>query len=251
MKTVAQYDAQLDRYHRLNNEIELLQSRLTGKPAPVDYGTWEMWKRERGYPLSSDAIRTPSYAELFDDPDFQRLLHLSDELADVWCDLLGDVDTSVAHHKLVEKMIWSFPSLRKWMRHPGDMPVFHHILSRKEEDDPQAYYAARFVYLFDSEGGSAEWPDYRFYLDKAFAVWDEAHKQAFVHWVNMPFFPTLGVRTVLCVSLFLRSFASNPERSEYQCHSWFLGDRVKLPCCGVATSPAFSARRSRTTDATP
>ena len=31
-----------------------------------------------------------------------------------------------------------------------------------------------------------------FYIDKAFAVWDDAHKEAFLRWTTMPFFPLYG-----------------------------------------------------------
>ena len=193
MKTAAQFEKQIERYHRLNAEIDLLKCRLVGQSEPIDCGTWEAWKSAQGQKINMEVMGSPPLAELSDEPEFQTLLKLDNEMTDVWTDILGDVDDSISHQKLVAQMIWSFPSLRRWMRYPSDMPTFHHILSCEEKDDPQAYYAARFVYLIESEGRSLEWTGYWFYIDKAFSVWDAEHKQAFAYWINKPFFPKYGI----------------------------------------------------------
>jgi hypothetical protein len=92
-------------------------------------------------------------------------------------------------------VIESFPSLEAVAKSLNPWIPFYEILGRGETTDPQAYYAARFVEALRWYGRTGQWVDRLFHVDKAFAVWDQAHKAAFIRWTTTPFFLPYGFFT--------------------------------------------------------
>jgi hypothetical protein len=196
MQSVAHFEKLLEKYRRLNTEIELLKQRLVCVMGTVDCEAWRHWKKEQARKNNVVYVEGFFSGEISDDPLFQRLQELELKMKNVHRDIEGEIYNFDIREISLEKMILSFPSLRKWISSLDEMSIFYEILSQEEEYDPQAYHAARFVAAIDSEGKSLERPEYSFYLDKAFAVWDEEHKHAFARWVNTPFFPKQGLSTL-------------------------------------------------------
>lgn len=192
MKNAAELHEALDRYRQLCQEVERLKYRLVGGDSfPVNYRDWQAWKQKDARRAKLEVYPAPP-PESYDDPDYYQLLVVHEEMFDLWCDIMGTPDFDDAEWALIKEVINSFPSLETVAKSLNPWVTFYQILARDETIDPQAYYAARFVKALHWHGRAGQWDNRTFYVDKAFAVWDQAHKEAFIRWTTMPFFPLYG-----------------------------------------------------------
>ena len=192
MKNPRQLQEALERYRRLCREIELRKYRLVGgRSFPVTRQQWEAWKNSQAQGKSVRISGTPP-REPSDNPNYQRLLIAYEQLSDTWWDITGTPEFDEAERTLTKQVIDSFPSLQMVGKSAYPWATFYQILDQEKSIDPQAYYAARFVHALHWHGRGGQWKDRTFYIDKAFAVWDDAHKEAFLRWTTMPFFPLYG-----------------------------------------------------------
>jgi hypothetical protein len=192
MKNAAQLQKAFERYRRLCREVEVRKHRLLGGQFfPVKYEDWEARKQEKAWRMELAVYPAPP-PESCDDPDYYQLLTVYEEMFDTWCDIMGTPDFDQAEDALIKDVINSFPSLHYVAESLNPWVTFYQLLDRDESIDPQAYYAAHFVHALYWEGRDGQWTDRKFYVDRAFDVWDQAHKEAFIRWTTMPFFPLYG-----------------------------------------------------------
>lgn len=195
MKNVLQFQEALDRYRRLCQQVEEFKHRLVGGDSfPVKSEDWEAWKHKETWRAELDVYPAPP-PQSCEDPDYYRLLAVHEEMFDTWCDIMGTPEFDQAEYTLIRDVIRSFPSLHCVGKSLNPWVTFYQILDRDESIDPQAYYAARFVHALHWQGRAGQWTNRKFYVDRAFNVWDQAHKEAFVRWTTMPFFPLYGFYT--------------------------------------------------------
>jgi hypothetical protein len=190
MTNATQLQEDLDLYRQLCQQVEQHKHRLVGGDSfPVKYEDWEAWKQKEAWREKLEVYPAPP-PESCEDPDYYQLLVLYEQMFDLWCDIKRDYDQS--EDALIMDVIKSFPSLHYVGESLNPWVTFYQILDRDENIDPQAYYAARFVEALHWQGRDGQWSDRTFYVDRAFDVWDRAHKEAFVRWTTMPFFPLYG-----------------------------------------------------------
>lgn len=197
MKTATQLSKLLDRYLRIPDEIDRLKRRLLGpgifRGNTADWHTWEE-KQARKKNLQYECRPPPR--ELSSDLNYQKILDLCEEMLDLWLEIQGDADIARADETLMREIMWSFPSLRIVVRSSNSVAAFHELLSTENSVDPQAYYAAHFVHEIQWYETTVFSGYRKFFLDRAFEVWDDEHKEAYVRWASMPFSPGRGLRTL-------------------------------------------------------
>lgn len=188
MTTAAQVQEGLTRYRQLNREIESIKHNLVGGgPFPVDDQRWTDWKNEQARQCGLDADHS-ELVEISNDPTYQRLLALHEESWSIMFDLECLFDWRVEENTL-NAVYMSFPSLS---REPLSLDIAHYLYEHfyaGEDRNPQAYHAALFVFEILMSGREYPHDIPRFFLDKAFDVWNDAYKEAYMHWATMPFFP--------------------------------------------------------------
>jgi hypothetical protein len=190
MRSATQLQAALDRYRQLRQQVERLKHRLVGGDSfPVKSEDWQAWKHKEAWREELEIYPAPP-PESCEDPQYYQLLVVYKEMFDLWCNIEGDHDLS--EDALIMDVIKSFPSLHCVGESLNPWGTFNQILVRDESIDPQAYYAAHFVDALYWHGRDGQWTDREFYVDRAFDVWDQVHKDAFVRWTTMPFFPVTG-----------------------------------------------------------
>ena len=195
MMDAIQLQEALNRYRQLCQEVEVRKYRLVGADSfPVNSKDWRAWKHKDARRANVEVYPAPP-PESCDDPEFYQLLLVYEEMFDLWCDIKGDFDSVNSEQALISDVIRSFPSLASVTESLNPWVTFYQIIDRAEALDPQAYYAARFVEALHWHGRAGQWNSRAFYVDKAFAVWNQAHKEAFIRWTTMPFFPLYGFYT--------------------------------------------------------
>ena len=188
MKTAAEFQAILERYRWLCQEIEWSRHLVVGdRSYPVDSRRWKSWKEKQALKWQID-MNTKPRRELSKDPQYQRLIDLDEQIQDVWHEIQGHYDEPEAEQALLREVVASFPSLR--IIEPGyeEMRICQ-ILCDGEAANPQAYQAALFVHTLHTRGMCRHESDAVFFIDMAFEIWDDAHKEAFARWIAMPCFP--------------------------------------------------------------
>jgi hypothetical protein len=179
MQTAAQLDTLLKKHRKLSQDIEWAKLRLAGGSAyPVDPRRWKAWKARQ--------VRKTS-ARLTDNLHYKRLLRLTRQLEHVSFELFFG-DSYDAEEGFLRDVAMSFPSLREVYDPNLSAWSVAVILCPEESADPQAYQAAIFVHALGCliHGWKVDPP---FFIDKAFEVWDNVHKEAFARWLGMPCFP--------------------------------------------------------------
>jgi hypothetical protein len=195
MKSASQFQSLLQQYRTLCQEIEWLKPRIVGiSTFPVDKRRWKLWK-ERQARTKRMSTGDEAIPELSDDPHYQHLLRLKDQLLDVWCEMQGDADDCEAEQALIYDVATSFPSLRAVIKHECELEmVVSAMLCRDQSCDPQAFHAALFVQTLQSIGRCRHSSDAKFFIDRAFEVWDDQHREAFARWMATPCFPSSEFR---------------------------------------------------------
>jgi hypothetical protein len=192
MKNAVQLQEALERYHRLCQEVEVRKYHLVGGQSfPVKDQDWQAWKDQEPWRTNLEIYPAPP-PDSCDDPDYYKLLTVYEEMFDTWCNITGIPDFDQADEAVIKDVINSFPSLHGVAESLNLWGTLYQILDRGESIDPQAYYAAHFVDALYWHGRDGQWTDRKFYVDRAFDVWDQIHKEAFIHWTTMPFFPLSG-----------------------------------------------------------
>lgn len=190
MKTAAQLTRLIKRYAQIPAEVKLLkESLLETEFLPGNDIDFEKWKEERAREKDIPNDYPPP-RNLSSNPTYHAMINLYEEMVELAFQITGTADYDRARTELMSRIMWSFPSLRGVVVSGNSTAALYDFLADDEPgDDPQAYYAALFVLELDfgQRGYVAGYP--RFYLDRAFEVWDDEHKDAFVHWTTMPFFP--------------------------------------------------------------
>jgi len=187
MRTAAQLQELVTQYRQLCQEIEWVKHRIVGGSYPVECRRWKSWKAKQARKRHLDLDYVP-LAELSDDPHYQQLLKLKEQISTVWFEI-GDMDEYEKEEAFLRDVTMSFPSLRKLIT-PGFPEVgLANILCDGEVAHPQAYHAALFVNTLQSVGRSRHKSAPTFFIDRAFEVWDDEHKEAFARWLGTPCFP--------------------------------------------------------------
>lgn len=187
MKTAAQLNDLLTQYRWLCQEIEWLKHRIVVGRYPVESQRWKSWKA-RQVRKSHVEQNSTTLPELSDNPQYQHLLKLKDQLNHVWFEIM-DGDSFEAEENLLRDVAMSFPSLHKVYDPHLSAWAVETILCDGESVSPQAYHAALFVVTLGSIGRHRYKSDPIFFIDRAFEVWNDEHKEAFVRWIGMPYFP--------------------------------------------------------------
>jgi hypothetical protein len=177
-------------YHWLSQEIEWQKHLVLGVQSyTIDSRRWKAWKQKQARKKGLDLNCSP-LSELSDDPHFRRLVELHERLMDAHDEIQGYYDSHLAEQTLLHEVTSSFPALRKRMQPPALQEiVLHQILSEGKGIDPQAYFAALFVRTLQHLGRVRPKSAPTFFIDQAFAAWDDRHKRAFAHWISLPYFP--------------------------------------------------------------
>lgn len=187
MQTAAQLETLLKKYRRLCQDIEWAKLRLLGGTTyPVDPRRWKAWRARqvRKMHAGKDSKTSPTH---LDNPHYKRLRRLTRQLNYVSVGLTYG-DSYEAEENFLRDVAMSFPSLREVYDPNLSAWSVAVILCDEERVDSQAYQAAIFVHAIGCliQGWKVDPP---FFIDKAFEVWDNVHKEAFAHWLGMPCFP--------------------------------------------------------------
>lgn len=189
MRTAIHLQQQVTQYRQLCQEIEWIKHRIVGGSYPVESRRWKSWKAKQAR-QKHVAPEHASLSELSDNPHYQQLVKLNEQITDIRHNIIDYAEDYQADEAFLDEVAVSFPSLKKRIDPSFRESSLAAIICEGEFVHPQAFHAAVFVDTLQSVGRCRHKCDPIFYIDRAFEVWDQDHREVFVRWLTTPCFPT-------------------------------------------------------------